>query len=68
MAKPHITDFYMDGHVTVQFCKVCSAEGNRLLEECQGPIRSGLPFFQGLTEEEFEQKYQKALDAAKPNP
>jgi hypothetical protein len=55
--KPHITDFYMDGYNTVTFCKVCSAEGDRLLDECQGPYRSGLVFFKDLTREEFEEKF-----------
>lgn len=34
--KPHVTDFYMDGYNTVTFCKVCSAEGLGLVENCQG--------------------------------
>jgi hypothetical protein len=66
MTRPHVTDFYMDGHVTVPFCKICSAEGDRLLDECQGPYRSGLIFFKDMTREEFEEKFgpvdQKKLD------
>ena len=36
--KPHVTDFYMDGFQTVQFCKVCSAEGLALAEDCPQKI------------------------------
>lgn len=38
MTRPHVTDFYMDGHVTVPFCKICSAEGLALLEDCPQKI------------------------------
>lgn len=55
--KPHITDFYMDGHSAVPFCKVCSAEGLALSEDCIGPYKSGLVFFKDLTLEEFEEKF-----------
>ncbi len=34
--KPHITDFYIDGYNTVTFCKICSAEGLGLVEDCNG--------------------------------
>lgn len=33
---PHIEDFYMDGHIAIKYCKTCSAEGDKLFEECQG--------------------------------
>lgn len=36
MTTQHIVSHYMDGHVKVEFCKVCSAEGPKLLEDCQG--------------------------------
>lgn len=36
MTKQHVIDYYMDGHVAVAFCKVCSAEGKKLLEDCEG--------------------------------
>ena len=34
----HVTDFYMDGHIAISYCKVCSVEGDKLFEECKGPI------------------------------
>lgn len=66
MTRRHVTDFYMDGHIAVAFCKVCSAEGDKLFDDCAGPIQSREVYFQGMTEKEFEAKYQKALDDAKP--
>lgn len=30
----HVTDYYMDGHIAISFCKVCSAEGLKLLADC----------------------------------
>ena len=65
MTLRHVTDFYMDGHIAVSYCKVCSAEGLRLFEVCSGPL--DVPnYFHGLSKKEFEEKYQKALDDAKP--
>lgn len=64
MTLRHVIDFYMDGHIAVSFCKVCSKEGQELLQECTGPI--DMPnFFQGMTKREFEEKYSKALDEKK---
>lgn len=70
MTIRHVIDYYMDGHSMVSFCKVCSAEGDKLLEECPGKFPDSVKpvYFQGMTEEEFNVKYQKALDAAKPKP
>lgn len=39
MTKRHTIDYYMDGHCVIPFCKICSAEGDKLLEEC-----AGIPF------------------------
>lgn len=62
----HVPDYYMDGHIAIPFCKVCSAEGDKLLEECTGPI--DVPnYFQGLSRQEFEQKYKNTLDEKKPS-
>lgn len=36
MTRLHVLDFYMDGYQAVSFCKVCSAEGDKLIEDCQG--------------------------------
>jgi len=38
MTRIHVLDFYMDGYQAVSFCKVCSAEGDRLFEDCPGKI------------------------------
>lgn len=65
MTRRHVTDYYMDGHVSVEYCKVCSAEGLRLFDDCSGPIKSGVVYFQDMTKEEFEEKYQKAIDGKK---
>jgi len=61
----HVTDFYMDGHVAVPYCKVCSAEGFALFETCNGPIDQPF-YFRHLSKKEFEEKYTKALDHSKP--
>lgn len=34
MTKQHALDYYLDGFVTVAYCKRCSAEGEKLLEDC----------------------------------
>lgn len=67
MTKPHTIDHYLDNRVRVAFCVDCSAEGEKLFGECN-PFKSGLLFFKGLTKEEFEEKYNKAVDSAKPKP
>lgn len=38
MTKLHDVAYYQDGHVQVAFCKVCSAEGDKLLEDCPQKI------------------------------
>lgn len=38
MTLRHVTDYYMDGHKAIAFCKVCSKEDQQLLEPCTGPI------------------------------
>lgn len=38
MTTRHVIDYYLDGHVTVAFCKVCSAEGNKLFDDCPQKI------------------------------
>lgn len=47
---------------TWMVCKVCSAEGNKLFEDCQGPFVSWVFYFKDMTKEEFEKKYQTAID------
>ena len=34
----HTIDFYMDSYVPIAFCKICSAEGQKLIDTCSGPI------------------------------
>lgn len=62
MTTRHVTDYYMDGHIAIAYCKVCSAEGDKLFEDCQGPFISGVLYFKDMTREEFEEKYKTALD------
>jgi len=38
VTKPHTRSSYQDGHVRVEFCKVCGAEGLELLEGCPRKI------------------------------
>lgn len=64
MTLRHVIDFYMDGHTAISFCKVCSKEGQELLEECAGPIDTPF-YFRDMSKKEFEEKYSKALDEKK---
>ncbi len=60
----HTTDFYMDGYTAIPFCKVCSAEGLALFEDCKGPL--DIPFyFRQYSKKEFEEKYNSAIDQSK---
>ena len=34
MTKPHTIGYYHDGMISVAYCKLCSAEGLELLEDC----------------------------------
>jgi hypothetical protein len=36
MTRLHKYGSYRDGFQTVEYCTVCSAEGDKLLEDCQG--------------------------------
>lgn len=67
MTRLHKLGTYRDGFKAIEYCKVCSAEGDALSDLCPGnfpdPVKK--EYFQGLTKEEFETKYQNALDAAK---
>ena len=61
MTIPHKLSCYMDGHKGIPYCTVCSAEGDKLLDDCSGPI----PFatnFRLLSREEFLERYPKELD------
>ena len=41
MTKPHDLACYLDGWRQIMFCKVCSAEGEKLLEACPQKILDG---------------------------
>ena len=62
----HVIDYYQDGFAAIPFCKNCSAEGDALHDPCK-PLVSDAPYFRNMTKKEFEEKYQKCLDDAKPN-
>jgi len=34
--RQHQLDIYKDGYQSIQFCKICSAEGEKLSLECVG--------------------------------
>lgn len=36
MTIRHVIDYYLDGYCMIAFCKVCSAESDKLLEDCPG--------------------------------
>ena len=42
MTKRHILGTYQDGHIDIAYCKVCSAEGDKLLEDCPQKIEKTL--------------------------
>lgn len=42
MTKPHVIAYYQDGHVQVAYCRECSAEGDKLLEDCPQKIENSL--------------------------
>lgn len=42
MTKSHDLGHYQDGRVSVAYCKRCSAEGERLLEDCPQKIAKPL--------------------------
>ena len=42
MTKPHTLAYYMDGQQRVEFCKVCSAEGFALYEDCPGKTENSI--------------------------
>ena len=68
MTRLHKFGQYRDGHKVIDYCSVCSAEGDVLLADCPGNFPNPVKpiVFQDLTQEEFDAKYQKALDDAKP--
>lgn len=66
MTLHHVIDFYMDGYMAISYCKVCSAEGNKLFDECTGPIQK----CEEQIREDFKNNFPRAskmLDAKKRN-
>lgn len=57
MTQRHVIDYYLDGHRMISFCKLCSKEERELLEPCV-PLKTAAE----IKNEEFDRKYQKALD------
>lgn len=53
MTRIHKLGKYKDGYKVVEYCRVCSAEGEQLLEGCPG---------------NFPDPVKKVLDAEKPTP
>lgn len=53
MTRIHKHGIYKDGYKSVEYCRVCSAEGDQLLEACPG---------------NFGDPVKKVLDAEKPKP
>ena len=68
MTRLHKHGTYKDGYKVVEYCRVCSAD--RLQELCPGnfPDPVKVIVFQDLSQAEFDEKYEKALDDAKPKP
>lgn len=42
MTKQHDVGYYEDNHVQVAYCRKCSAEGQKLLEDCPQKIENAL--------------------------
>jgi hypothetical protein len=42
MTKRHILTTYLDGHIEIAYCKVCSAEGAKLFESCPQKVEKSL--------------------------
>ena len=55
--KAHDLGVYEDGWTKTLYCKICSAEGFKLQEDCPGSYKSGLAFFKYMTLEEFEKEF-----------
>lgn len=70
MTRLHKLAKYRDGFKLIEYCPVCSAEGDALRELCPGnfPDPVKVIVFQDLSQAEFDEKYEKALDDAKPKP
>jgi hypothetical protein len=51
--KPHTIDYYKDGQMSIPFCKICSAEGLKLFEDCPQKVGS-------LEQKSLDEKKQTA--------
>lgn len=54
MTKQHDLGHYQDGHVSVAYCKRCSAEGLNLLEDCPQKVT----LTQNISEKSLDEKKQ----------
>jgi len=57
MTKQHVIAYYLDGHVQVAYCKKCSAEGQKLLEDCPQKV---LPINEDFFDLLLDEKKQKS--------
>jgi len=57
MTKQHVIAYYPDGHVQVAYCKKCSAEGQKLLEDCPQKV---LPINEDFFDLLLDEKKQKS--------
>lgn len=51
MTKSHDLGYYSDGRVSVVYCKCCSAEGDKLLEDCPQKVFSEQNNFKNTLDE-----------------
>lgn len=67
MTRLHKLGKYRDGFSVIEYCRVCSAEGVALHEDCPGnfPDHKPVAYFRDATREELEEKYGKPLDASR---
>lgn len=61
----HVIDYYQDGFAAIPFCKNCSAEADQLHDPCKPFTYDNVIVFRNMTREEFDKKYEKALDHSK---
>lgn len=55
MTKAHDLGYYQDGRVSVAYCKCCSAEGDKLAEDCPQKVMQG----QIISEKSLDEKKPK---------
>ena len=68
----HTFGQYQDGHCKVDFCRLCGAEGQQLLDDCPGQQPSiikdyeilAASYCEPITQEEFDIKYGRVDENA----